>query len=146
MSQEQKQPMVNIHIKGAPDALLPLATGICGEQGSYQDLDQMSQASFLEEVDKMAGTPLRVIAFAHADIPKADWDNMVAERQGDSTNEILAGMLVPGSGLGIKIVGALGLEDKVRPKAKSALSHAIGPAEDPRITVRMITGDALPTA
>lgn len=94
----------------------------------------------------MAATPLRVIAFAHADIPRADWDSIVAQRQGDSANEILASILVPGSGLGIKIVGALGLEDKVRPKAKSALSHAIGPVEDPRITVRMISGDALPTA
>lgn len=123
-----------------------MATGICGEAGAYLDLDEGTQASFLEEVDKMAATPLRVIAFAHADIPRADWDSIVAQRQGDSANEILASILVPGSGLGIKIVGALGLEDKVRPKAKSALSHAIGPVEDPRITVRMISGDALPTA
>lgn len=38
------------------------------------------------------------------------------------------------------------MEDRVRPKAKSALHHAIGPVEDPRITVRMITGDHLATA
>lgn len=137
---------INIHIKGAPDALLPLAEHICGEAGALCNLDEGAQAGFFSEVEKMAATPLRVIAFAHAEIQKAAWEDRVAERPGHSANEILASILVPGSGLGIKIVGALGLEDKVRPKAKSALSHAIGPADDPRITVRMITGDALPTA
>lgn len=61
-------------------------------------------------------------------------------------NEVLSGLLVPNAGLGIKIVGALGLEDKIRPKAASALRHAMGPPEDPRITVRMLTGDTLATA
>jgi magnesium-transporting ATPase (P-type) len=61
-------------------------------------------------------------------------------------NDILSSVLIPHAGLGIKIVGALGLEDKVRPKARSALQHAIGPADDPRVTVRMVTGDSLHTA
>lgn len=55
-------------------------------------------------------------------------------------------LLVPNNTLGIQIIGALGLEDKIRPKAASALGYAIGPSEDPRITVRMITGDSLKTA
>lgn len=59
---------INIHIKGAPDALLPLAEYICGEAGALCNLDEGAQAGFFSEVEKMAATPLRVIAFAHAEI------------------------------------------------------------------------------
>lgn len=66
--------MVNIHIKGAPDALLPLATGIAGEFGKFQDLTEERQQLFIEAVDSMAGNPLRVIAFAYASIEKPLFD------------------------------------------------------------------------
>ena len=142
---------INIHIKGAPEAVLPLAQFICGPGNDLLNLDATNKGLFIEEVEKMASSPLRVIAFAHAEIEAAKWGEYVAARPDNSLNEVLASCLIQsdpemGAGLGIKIVGALGLEDKVRPKAKSALAHAIGPAEDPRITVRMLTGDCLATA
>jgi len=137
---------INVHIKGAPQAVLPLAEYVCGDAGQLLPLEQQAKGDFLDEVDKMAETPLRVIAFAHAEIEKTNWDQMVAMRRENTLNEVLSSLLVPNAGLGIKIVGALGLEDKIRPKAKSALHHAMGPVEDPRITVRMLTGDTLATA
>ena len=62
---------INIHIKGAPEAVLPLAQYICGDAGALQNLDEAAQAQFLQEIDTMAATPLRVIAFAHAEMPRA---------------------------------------------------------------------------
>jgi magnesium-transporting ATPase (P-type) len=56
----------------------------------------------------------------------------------------LAAELTDHNALEMKIVGALGLEDKIRPKAKSALHHAVGPDAD-RITVRLVSGDAKET-
>lgn len=66
-----------------------------------------------------------------------------------SPNTLLSGLLDNNSEeqtLQVKIVGALGMQDNVRPKARSALAHAMGPAEDRRINVRMLTGDAKATA
>jgi len=55
--------------------------------------------------------------------------------------------LIPNNtSLGLNIFGAIGLYDKVRPTAKSALKYAIGDKDDPRITVRMLTGDSRLTA
>jgi len=146
---------INIHIKGAPAALLPMAQFLCGEAGQLHGVEEETKARFLEEVAQMAATPLRVIAFAHAEIEKSAWAQRVAGRPGCSANEVLAAALAPPDALqllpgeeplAIKLLGALGLEDRVRPKAKSALQHAMGPAEDPRVTVRMLTGDAEATA
>ena len=143
---------INIHIKGAPEALIPMAQFVCGPGGELQALDEDAKARFLHEVETMASMPLRVIAFAHAQLSKDDWDALVAEHRGLSDNEILKTFLNMEGGANqdggrhIKLVGALGLEDKVRPKAKSALRHAMGPADDPRVTVRMLTGDSKATA
>jgi len=49
---------------------------------------------------------------------------------------------VPRGGLEIKLVGALGLEDKVRGKARSALKHTASAG----INVRMLSGDMRLTA
>jgi magnesium-transporting ATPase (P-type) len=136
--------MINIHVKGAPRAVLPLTTQICKEAGAIETLEEHDRNDFLEEVDLMAGTPLRVIAFAHAEIPKSTWEQMLAQHPGYSANEVLAAELTDHNALEMKIVGALGLEDKIRPKAKSALHHAVGPDAD-RITVRLVSGDAKET-
>lgn len=68
---------INIHIKGAPDAVLPLAQYIAGPGAELQALDESQKAFFRVEVDKMAATPLRVIAFAHAEIQKTEWEQML---------------------------------------------------------------------
>jgi magnesium-transporting ATPase (P-type) len=51
--------MVSIHIKGAPAAILPLASHICGDAGNAYVLDDHSRAAFIREVEKMAACPLR---------------------------------------------------------------------------------------
>lgn len=66
--------MVSIHIKGAPAAILPLASHICGEAGQAYVLDDDSRASFIREVEKMAANPLRVIALAHGSISRNTWE------------------------------------------------------------------------
>ena len=90
------------------------------------------------------------MACAHGKIERAAWTKWVESKApGYSLNKALGEALDTGAAFGegaINIVGALGLEDRVRPKAKSALSHAMGKPEDPRITVRMITGDCKHTA
>jgi magnesium-transporting ATPase (P-type) len=93
----------------------------------------------------MAGAPLRVIAFAHADMPLEAWQQALAQNPSASANEVLASLLLPGGQGGldnINLVGALGLEDKVRGKATSALKHT-GSAG---INVRMVSGDMRRTA
>jgi len=129
-----------------------MAQFVCGPGGELQALDDDAKARFIQEVETMASTPLRVIAFAHAEVSKADWQELEAANQELSANQILKAFLNMDGGENqeerkhIKLVGALGLEDKVRPKAKSALKHAMGPADDPRVTVRMLTGDSKATA
>jgi magnesium-transporting ATPase (P-type) len=66
---------INIHIKGAPEAILNMTSSICGEGGNIETMPLSAEegnirSSFDNCVDEMAGTPLRVIAFAHADMPR----------------------------------------------------------------------------
>jgi len=66
------------------------------------------------------------------------------DNQGYSANEVLAKILTggPAPWLDIKLVGAFGLEDKIRGKAKSAIKHTYNAG----INVRMISGDMRKTA
>ena len=102
------------------------------------------RSNFDNSVDEMASTPLRVIAFAHAEIEKRDWEEQNLENAGMSPNEVLAKVLTGGplAWLDIKLVGAFGLEDKVRGKVKSAIKHTAKAG----ISVRMISGDMRRTA
>jgi len=140
---------INIHIKGAPEAILQMTTSICGDGGEIEAMPLSAaepnlRSSFENCVDQMAGTPLRVIAFAHAAMPKHAWEQQLHEHQGYSTNEVLQKILTGGplSNLQINLIGAFGLQDKVRGKAKSALKHTAQAG----INVRMISGDMKRTA
>jgi len=126
-----------------------MASSMCGPGGQVVTMPLSAEegnerSSFDNCVDGMASAPLRVIAFAHADIERGIWEEQLAERQGRSANEVLAEILTAGplSWLDIKLVGAVGLQDKVRGTVKSAIRHA-GTAG---ITVRMISGDMKKTA
>ena len=93
-----------------------MTASICGNHGEIETLPLSAEegnirSSFDNCVEEMAGTPLRVIAFAHADIPKQKWEDQLRDSQGYSANEVLAKMLTGGpiDWLDIKLVGAFGL-------------------------------------
>lgn len=126
-----------------------MATSICGAGGQVETMplskEEGNARSNLENcIDEMASTPLRVIAFAHADIEKSVWEEQLREHHGLSPNEVLAKILTGGplAWLDIKLVGAFGLQDKVRGKVKSAIKHSASAG----INVRMISGDMKRTA
>lgn len=141
--------LISLHIKGAPDVISSMCSTICGQAGRVEPMpldanEGNLRSSFDAAVNEMAETPLRVIAFAHAEVQKANWEQQLDELKGSSANQVLATVLAggPQAWLDIKLVGAVGLQDRVRPKVKSAIKHTRGAG----IKVRLISGDMFKTA
>jgi Ca2+-transporting ATPase len=140
---------INLHIKGAPEAILAMSSSICGVGGAIEVFPVRAEDGNVRQqveecVDEMGQSKLRVIAFAHADMAKSTWEEQLAENAGCSPNEVLNKILTggPQAWLDIKLVGAFGLRDKARPMVKSAIKHSA----EAGITVRMISGDSKKTA
>jgi Ca2+-transporting ATPase len=117
---------VEMFIKGAPDALLALATAWHGKQGS-EALSEVVRAGIRQENDRLGDRALRVLAVARRNIPEVDFD--------------------PAGDLWVwvkdwEFVGLVGLMDPPRKEAAPAIEQC----RRAGITVKMITGDHKTTA
>jgi magnesium-transporting ATPase (P-type) len=111
-----------IHVKGAPEAILPLCRDQLAPDGAPAPLDA---GRWHDTVERFAGDGLRVLAVAMRVVPPGQ--------------TVLEASDLPGE---LTLIGLVGLIDPPRPEAIEAVAdcHAAG------IRVKMITGDHAATA
>jgi len=110
-----------LYAKGAPEALVPLCTGILLD-GAVHPFDSSQQQKVLAAQEAMAKQGLRVLAFAYRTL-EAQWDRTHAEQD-------------------LVFTGLAGLEDPPRPE----VPEAIRKCQEARVKVIMVTGDHPRTA
>jgi magnesium-transporting ATPase (P-type) len=157
---------VAVYVKGAPELITRLCRRELGNRGS-KELNQSGVSKLTEKAGELAKKPLRVIAFAFAEVSAAEWEAIAAYhglREGGrgpgpqrTAGQALDAALAPGRDgkpekLELTYLGAFGLQDPVRPKACSCIRYARGeaaaenPQAPPQINIRMVTGDHIETA
>ncbi|MCE5259757.1 MAG: HAD-IC family P-type ATPase, partial [Chloroflexi bacterium] len=104
-------------VKGAPEALLPLAVAVVDGQ-TVAPLDDAQRAALAERVAGMAANGLRVIALAERSLPTEKL----------SQDEVESGLT---------LLGLVGLADPPRPEAREAIASC----QRAGIRTLMITGD-----
>jgi Ca2+-transporting ATPase len=126
MNKDDGQPVIRCYVKGAPDVLIGLSTGVNWTDGKRFPMEEArSKALALNE--GMAADGLRVMAMAMKDFepdtfdPAGDLQPLVSD---------------------LTLLGFAGIVDPPRPEAKDAIAVA----KEAGITVRMITGDHAVTA
>lgn len=129
--------MVMVYVKGAPETILEM----CDRQMDREGFSEVDKDSIQSEVSKMAGSPLRVIAFAYAQMDLDQWEQGY-EGQSNTPERILEDAL-QNNQLPLTFIGAFGLQDSLRPKVPSCVKHA---RESARIAIRLISGDHIETA
>jgi Ca2+-transporting ATPase len=126
MVNEENKPVVRCYVKGAPDVLLGLSSGVNWTDGQRFAMEE-ARPKALALNEEMAAEGLRVMALAVRDIepdtfnPDGDLQPLVSD---------------------LTLLGMVGIVDPPRPEAKDAIAIA----KEAGITVRMITGDHAVTA
>jgi len=112
------------YVKGAPEVLLSMASGILTEDGPVELTDE-TRAEIREQVGAFADDALRVLAVGYADV-----DGDAADENGDA---------IDGD---VVFVGLVGMIDPARPE----VADAIVTTREAGIDVKMVTGDNVRTA
>lgn len=118
-----------LSVKGAPETVLPLCTGMAGTAG--QGIVGLEAEAIRQAIERMASEGLRLLAVAERVIPGAD----VAGPGGD-------GVLAERLESGLVLLGLIGLHDPPRPTVADALRKA----RLAGVKVAMVTGDHPSTA
>lgn len=116
---------VLVLVKGAPDVLLERSSHVLGEGGT-ELLDDRGRRAIAEELERMAGQAMRVLAVAERSIEGEDLEPGSAARYVD----------------GLTFVGLIGIIDPPRPEARAAVARCVRAG----VGVKMITGDQKATA
>ncbi|RZN41048.1 MAG: cation-translocating P-type ATPase [Methanophagales archaeon ANME-1-THS] len=127
LHQDTVQGRTMAFVKGAPEVLLSLSTGIAGENGGYavvKELTEVARRAVLDANDKMAAEALRVIAVAYRGLPEG-----VAYTADRVENDLI-------------FVGLFGMTDPPREEVKEAIERC----KTAGIKPIMITGDNKLTA
>jgi len=134
------------YVKGAPEVLLSMASGILTEDGPVELTDE-TRAEIREQVGAFADDALRVLAVGYADVDGAvadensegdgDAADENAEADGDAVDE--DGDAIDGD---VVFVGLVGMIDPARPE----VADAIATTREAGIDVKMVTGDNVRTA
>ncbi|MEU2102181.1 cation-transporting P-type ATPase [Nocardia sp. NPDC019255] len=111
---------LRVHVKGAPESLLPLCTAELGSDGRIRSLSEQRRAQLAERVDSRAEQGLRMLAVADRDVaaPAAPQDRDQAERD-------------------LVLLGLVAMEDPPRPE----VADAVGQCHTAGIRIIVITGD-----
>ena len=109
-----------VAVKGAPEAVLEIATHVATEEGAAETLSDQGRTAWAERVEALAGQGFRVLAFAERHVESADTDPYA----------------------GLTLLGLAGLVDPPRDDVPDAINacHRAG------IGVIMVTGDQSLTA
>jgi Ca2+-transporting ATPase len=113
---------VVLHMKGAPEVVLPRCTRALGPRGE-RALSEQSRSKLKEESELMSARGIRTLALATRELEEVGDDLELQERD-------------------LTFLGLVGLRDPVRPHARAA----VGEARAAGIDVVMITGDHPGTA
>lgn len=89
----------------------------------------------------MAGEPLKVIAFAYADIDLETWESEYAQAE-DGPNQALETAISEGN-LDLNLVCMLGLKDPIRPTVTQTIKYV---RDMSNLQVRLVSGDHINTA
>ncbi|KAI7870722.1 hypothetical protein BDF14DRAFT_1720248 [Spinellus fusiger] len=126
-SAKNEKAKVRLHIKGAPDLLVPHC--VYGEKGP---LTPASHAAIAHTLEAYAHSSLRTLALAYCDFDTWPGDVSVA-----SLPAFLA--THPHT---LTLLGVVGIQDPLRPDVAAAVRACQGAG----VCVRMVTGDSLATA
>lgn len=110
---------VRVHVKGAPEAVLPRCVSIIDEHGAEVCFSREDRERLAAQVDELAARGLRVLAVA-----RRDWEGVTPPEQQAAERELC-------------LLGLVGLLDPPRPEVPAAVDavHRAG------IRVHVITGD-----
>jgi Ca2+-transporting ATPase len=125
---KENDQQVQVFIKGAPEAILPLCTHVVQEDGKEKTLTDRRKQEFFEVSKQMASQALRVLAMAYQTINVDDIEKTMSAFKEKSVNLFFAGFA--------------GMIDPPRSEAKSA----VGLCKRAGIRVIMATGDHKLTA
>jgi len=128
---EGKDDKLVIHVKGAPDRMIPL----CNKQfkaGLLSETEPVNRDYWIQQIAILSSHGLRCLALLRGEIEKG------AVNEGDS----LGPEFVEGKGEWLTIVGVCAIMDPPRPECVDAVSEAHGAG----VRVAMITGDHKDTA
>jgi len=118
-----------------------------GMNGSLDQIGKEYRGDIDDKVKQMAGTPLRVMAFAFVEMDlqgqRPSWENIAGRDQAHSTaNRNLSDYLKRGE-RPFTFIGCFGLRDPLRPKVLSCVNYA---RNEGKLMVRLVSGDHLETA
>mmetsp|Transcript_14776 Transcript_14776/g.35657 ORF Transcript_14776/g.35657 Transcript_14776/m.35657 type:complete len:1076 (+) Transcript_14776:88-3315(+) len=128
---EGKDDKLIIHVKGAPDRMIPL----CNKQfkaGMLNETEDVDRDYWIEQIAVLSSHGLRCLALLRGEIDKS------AVNEGDQ----LGPEFVQDKGEWLTIVGVCAIMDPPRPECVDAVSEANGAG----VRVAMITGDHKDTA
>lgn len=118
---------VALCVKGAPEVVLARSEWMLSAEGREAPLDEAARARVLAHNAELAGSGLRVLALAVAELPAERFDPAEVGH---------------GSVTGLVFVGLVGLFDPPRPEARRAIAECRAAG----IAVKLITGDQVSTA
>lgn len=110
-----RQGMVTIYLKGAPEIVLPMCSTVQTSNGVAQ-LDEKLQDEIYKEIVKMAAQPLRTLCFAYLEMDQNTWETKF-ENQGKEFEQAL-----DDNTFQFTFVGAFGLKDRLRSNVKSVVN------------------------
>lgn len=120
-----------IFLKGAPERILLRCSKILND-GTVQPLTPEVRAKLENLVAEASSRGLRILAFGEGTLP-----------EDGSLNDVSLGNLVEDEPYKeFTLTGILGIADPLRPEVPDAVAHC----QKAGIVVKMVTGDALPTA
>lgn len=139
-----KPSIVVIHIKGAPEIIVDLCKKMSAGTKD-PELQKDERETINHQIDSMALSGLRVIAFASVEMENDTWMNLLQQsghQNGNSPSKILEDEIYNRS-LDFSFIAAFGLRDPLRQNVKSQVKFF---RDECKITVRMVSGDHRSTA
>jgi magnesium-transporting ATPase (P-type) len=139
-----KPSIVVIHIKGAPEIIVELCKKMSAGTKD-PELQKDERETINHQIDSMALSGLRVIAFASVEMENDTWMNILQQgghQNGNSPSKILEDEVYNRS-LDFSFIAAFGLRDPLRQNVKSQVKFF---RDECKITVRMVSGDHRSTA
>jgi len=128
---------ITVYVKGAPETIFEM----CNRQLEFSDAGEFDRENATNYVKTAAATPLRMIAFATAEMNVEDWESRY--ENGDGCPEKLLEDAMRGNEIEFTLVGVFGLYDSIRSMVPSCVRHV---REGAKMMVRMVSGDHVETA
>ncbi|XP_010532587.1 PREDICTED: putative calcium-transporting ATPase 13, plasma membrane-type [Tarenaya hassleriana] len=119
---------VYVHWKGAAERIVAMCSKFYDASGNLKIMETDDQIKLEQIIQGMAAKSLRCIAFAYAEIPEEEQDDVIEHKKLKEEN--------------LSLLGIVGIKDPCRPGVKKAVQDC----QYAGVSIKMVTGDNIFTA